>query len=103
MLFPGHYINDTKELIGFTPDHDDDMPNQQLELRREKTQALWNTIYEKERYDTKNYLTKTRGREIYIQMLVFALLLSAGLLYLILLKNDDGSTAFTTIAQATAD
>jgi len=40
MLFPGHYIHDTKELIGFTPDHDDDMPNQQLELRWEKTQAL---------------------------------------------------------------
>jgi len=35
-------------------------------------------------------------------MLVFALLLSASLLYLRLLKNDDGSTAFTTVAQATA-
>jgi len=103
MLFPGHYINDTKELIGFTPDHDDDMPKQELELQREKTQALWDTIYGEDRYDTKNYPTKIRRRKIYIQMLVFALLLSAALLYLRLLKNDHGSTAFTSVAQATAD
>jgi len=102
MLFPGHYNNDTKKVIGFTPDHDDDMPNQRLELRREKTQALWNATYKDERYNTKNNRTKSSGRNRY--MLVFSLLLSSLLLYGSVLKNGDGpgSTAFPTLAQTTA-
>jgi len=30
MLFPGHYIRDTYDMIGYTPDHDDDMSSQKL-------------------------------------------------------------------------
>jgi len=54
MLFPGHYLRDTYDMIGHTPDHDDDMPSQKLELRREKTEALWNESFKGESYYTKN-------------------------------------------------
>lgn len=50
MLFPGTYIRDTKEMIGYTPDHDDDVPSQSLKLFRDKTEALWNETFEGESY-----------------------------------------------------
>jgi len=45
MLLPDHYIRDTKELIGFTPNHDDDVSDRNLEPLSEKTEALWNATF----------------------------------------------------------
>lgn len=50
MLFPDHYIRDTKEMIGFTPNHNDDVSELSLEPLREKTEALWNATFKDVRY-----------------------------------------------------
>jgi len=50
MLFPDHYFSDTQEIIGFTPNHDDDVPSQRLESQMEKTKALWNANFKGQRY-----------------------------------------------------
>merc|ERR1719436_1352919 len=44
-LHPGHYSKDTMDLLGFTPDHDDDMNEQHLEIRREKSEMMWTEQY----------------------------------------------------------
>jgi len=50
MLFPDHYIRNTKEMIGYSPNHDDEVPSQRLEPQREKTEALWNETFKGESY-----------------------------------------------------
>jgi len=45
MLFPDDYIRNTKEMIGFTPNHDDEVSDLSLEPQRKKTEALWNATF----------------------------------------------------------
>jgi len=45
MLFPDDYIRNTKEMIGFTPNHDDEVSDLSLEPHRKKTEALWNATF----------------------------------------------------------
>jgi len=52
MLSPDHYIRDTKEMIGFTPNHDDDVSDLSLEPLREKTEALWNATFKGASYSS---------------------------------------------------
>ena len=81
MLFPGHYISDTNEMIGYTPDHDDDMPSQRLELRREKTEDLWNASFKDESYYSNNKAMGNSWEGSIVKVTAVGLLVSSFILY----------------------
>jgi len=100
MLQPEQYSQDTKNLIGYSPDHDDDMPSQRLELRREKTQLLWNRTFKDDSYYQKN---DEKGIWQIEHMAWLGLTLSGLIVYCFKFGNEIGGGQLPTLAQGSPD